>query len=114
MQRYNPPGFYAIGSRWDLVVTVTKDGAPLDLTGATITAMIQSGATGHEVTVQPATAITLADQTTTTGQLTATFLPSETARMQPGAVGYEVRVSFDANNTDVPAKGIINAVRTVL
>lgn len=115
MLKFNPPGDHAIGGRWDLSTSIASlDGAPLDLTGSTVTAMIQSGAPGHEVTVRPATPISFGDQTNAMGQVTITFLPRETAQMFPGPVRYEVKVSFDAANADTVAMGVINAIKTVL
>lgn len=111
MNRYDPPKEHAVGARWDLPVTISgKDGAPLNLTGGTVSAALVSGS----VVVRPATAIAVASQTESTGLATASFIPSETARLRPGRVRYEIRVDFDSANGDIVAWGYINAVKTVL
>lgn len=111
MINYDPPGVHAIGGRWEFPTTVVgKDKAPLVLTGATVTAMLQSGAT----VVRPATAPDVLDQTASTGQVGIVFLPTETALLRPGRVCYEIRVAFDSANSDIVARGYINAVKTVL
>jgi hypothetical protein len=116
MTIFDPPGLHAIGGRWDLPVTITDGtGAPINLTGATITAVLQGGSFGGVVTVVPATAITPDDQMTATGHVNIAFLPAETALLlTTGRVRYEVRVSFDAANSDIVAMGYINAIKTVL
>ncbi len=110
--RYNPPGIFILGKRWEFKIPVREKaiapatvGPDFDLTDATVTMVINGG------TPQVAT---LADQSTERGVATVVYLPSETALMaDPALTGgqyfYYVEVEFSSAIKDWVAAGSIRA-----
>ena len=80
----------AIGTHKDLVVTITDEDGPVNLTGARLTFMARANDTTDPVVTKSSTdnGITVSDQSTNTGEAIVHLTPTDTEGVSPGIYLY--------------------------